>query len=470
MRTKQFIYIACFELCLSACNLLGPVSDINPNYVQTDENVIEDANSAEYLLNGIYSLYRKSEFTAMRNAMPLMSGTLKTSDVDGMQDFIDNTLKPANHTVLNYYVSLYGIINQANSLISKLEGSSPKGLTLQRKSEILGETYFHKAFAELMLLRAYGEFWDKTSSYGIVLYNEPVRDNSQAKARSSVNDCYTQILGDLDKAIQAPVYNTKTYRISQITVKALRSRVMLYMNQFKEASKLAKDVIDEMQAAGTTLESQYTDIFANGFLSTEILFAPFVQAPLECVETSFIDMAQRGFGNTVTLIADELVGTKGDNLMDPRYKEVFLNENGKFDLKKYVLKTDNNNDNNTYYFMRLAEIYLIRAEAEARQKNYSEARNALKAVTDRAGYDVSYTSKIADKDLLLTIFRHKYIELSAENYEEWYDMVRYNKLDGIDFSSNGLNYTQSMKNLNLPIPEQAIGGNRLLKQNPTYSN
>lgn len=468
MRTKQFIYMTCFGLFLSACNLFGPVSDINPNYMQTDENVIEDANSAEYLLNGVYSLYRKSEFTAMRNAMPLMSGTLKTSDVDGMQDFIDNTLKPDNHTVLNYYTALYGIINQANSLISKLEGNNPKGLPEHRKSEILGEAYFHKAFAELMLLRSFGEFWDSASPYGVVIYNEPVRDNSQAKARSTVNDCYTQILSDLDKAAQAPAYNTTTYRVNQLTVKALRARVMLYMNQFKEASKLANDVIIEMQAAGTTLESHYTDIFANGFLSTEILFAPFVQAPLERIETSFIDMAQRGFGNTVTLIADELVGTKGDNLMDPRYEEVFLNENGKFDLRKYVLKVDNNNDNNTYYFMRLAEMYLIRAEAEARQKNYPEARKALKAITDRAGYDAAYTSKIADKDLLLSIFRHKYIELSAENYEEWYDMVRYYKLDGMDFSPNGLNYTQSMRNLNLPIPEQAIGGNRLLKQNPTY--
>ena len=55
---RNIILTALLGLSLSACNLLGPVDDIQPDYVLTDENVITDANSPEYLLNGIYSLYR----------------------------------------------------------------------------------------------------------------------------------------------------------------------------------------------------------------------------------------------------------------------------------------------------------------------------------------------------------------------------------------------------------------------------
>ena len=46
--------------------------------------------------------------------------------------------------------------------------------------------------------------------------------------------------------------------------------------------------------------------------------------------------------------------------------------------------------------------------------------------------------------------------------------VRYSQLDGTDFSAAGLNYTHSMQNLVLPIPEQALSGNNLLEQNPSY--
>ena len=93
---------------------------------------------------------------------------------------------------------------------------------------------------------------------------------------------------------------------------------------------------------------------------------------------------------------------------------------------KYMNNT-NGRDCNPYYFIRLAEAYLIKAEAEVRQSKYSDARNSLKVITDRAGYDVDYVNSIADSDLLMQIFRHKFIELSAENYEEWFDMVGWNR-------------------------------------------
>ena len=118
--------------------------------------------------------------------------------------------------------------------------------------------------------------------------------------------------------------------------------------------------------------------------------------------------------------------------------------------------------------MRLAEMYLIKAEADARRNQPKEARAALKFITDRAGYDENYVNTIADKDLLLAIFRHKYMELFAENNEEWYDMMRYSVLDKTDFVS--LKYATSMRNLVLPIPAQAISGNNKLEQNPTYQN
>lgn len=474
MQIKNILFTAILGLSATSCNLLGPVSDIEPDYVLTDENVITNAQSAEYLLNGIYTTYRTREFSASRTAMLLMSGTLKDSDVDGSASFARNEVRIETITVQHYYTSLYFIINQANSLISGLTNTNPQGLSAERKAEILGEAYFHKAFAETMLLRSFGEFWDVKSKYGIILYNEPVRKNESQKSRSSVNDTYTQILADLEQAAKAPGYEGKAYRISKLTVKALKARVMLYMNNYPEASRLAQEVIGEAQQSGISLESNYLDIFAQGFSSKELFFAPYASYPLEIVEANITDQISRGIGETVTRIADELNGQANDGNpetgegYDSRYAQTFENSGGQIKINKYVCNSVETGDNNTIYFMRLAEMYLIKAEADARRNQPKEARAALKFITDRAGYDENYVNTIADKDLLLAIFRHKYMELFAENNEEWYDMVRYSVLDKTDFVS--LKYATSMRNLVLPIPAQAISGNNKLEQNPTYQN
>ena len=450
------------SLTLSSCNLLGPVDDIQPDFVLTDDDVITDSNSAEYLLNGIYSRYRERSLASMRNGMFILTGTLNNTTVaEGATNFRENNLRPQNNTVLNYYTGLYAIINQSNSLIANLRDAHPKGLTEARKGEILGEAYFHKAFAEFMLLRSFGEFWDRSSDYGVVLYNEPARGNDEAKRRAPVEECYTQILSDLDEAAAAPAYDGRAYRVNGVTVQMLRARVLLYMGRFADAATTARTAIADATAGGASLETDYLPVFAKGFSSPETLFSPY---PLETMVSILTTDVNLGYGTTVSRIADELAGTTGDELYDARYTAAFQ----PMSLRKYVLNNATTGDNNTYYFMRLPELYLLLAAAAARAGNYPQAREALQPVATRAGYAEDYADGIADGDLLLTIFRHKYMELSAENYEEWYDMVRYYRLDGTDFTATGLGYTQSMQHLVLPIPTQALSGNSLLVQNPTY--
>ena len=371
---RNIILTALLGLSLSACNLLGPVDDIQPDYVLTDENVITDANSPEYLLNGIYSLYRESGITSMRNGMFILTGTLYNSTTaEGATNFRENTLRVQNNTVLNYYRTLYTIINQANSLTAALANSSPDGLTPERKAEILGETAFHKAFAEFMLLRSFGEFWDRSSDYGVVLYNEPARGNDEAKRRAPVEECYTQILSDLDEAAAAPAYDGRAYRVNGVTVQMLRARVLLYMGRFADAATTARTAIADATAGGASLETDYLTVFAQGFSSPETLFAPYVSYPLETMGSILTTDVNLGYGTTVSRIADELAGTTGDELYDARYTAAFQ----PMSLRKYVLNNATTGDNNTYYFMRLPELYLILAEAEAREGNYPQARTIL---------------------------------------------------------------------------------------------
>ena len=475
MKIKQILYSIPL-LALVSCDQLGSVSDIEPEYVLTENNVFIDANSVEALANGMYLPWRGDGVTQMRNCMFLLTRTSNNSPVASAYEFKINDVSLRSSLVSNYYSNLYLVVNQANTIIEGLPKSSPKALSEERKTEIMGEAYFNRAFANLMLLRSFGEFWDEDSEYGIVIYDSPVKSND-GKARSSVKTCYELINSDLDKAIaQAPSSEFVNYRANSIAAKVLKARVKLYQHDFAAAETFANAAIKESSQVGIALEKNYGDIYDKAYDSSELLFSVYTSYPQETISTGvFFDFYYNGFGYTLQTIADELVGEASDGDygtgegMDPRYASVYITneweESSETLIMKYM-KMTNGSDCNPYYFIRIAEAYLIKAEAEARQSKYNDARNSLKVITDRAGYDADYVNTIQDSHLLMQIFRHKYMELSAENYEEWFDMIRYNQLDGIDFVKLG--YLRSFAHKNLPIPYDAMAGNGALVQNPSY--
>ena len=133
-------------------------------------------------------------------------------------------------------------------------------------------------------------------------------------------------------------------------------------------------------------------------------------------------------------------------------------------------KTHSTNDDgksNTYYFLRLGEVYYIHAEAEARQggNHLAAARTSLQTVLDAHVPGVYDVSTIPDNQLLEMIRQHKWIDLLFENQEEWYDMIRYYKHGDLDITTIRPNI-KSDKQLILPIPQSAKAGNNLLIENP----
>ena len=128
-----------------------------------------------------------------------------------------------------------------------------------------------------------------------------------------------------------------------------------------------------------------------------------------------------------------------------------------------------NSIGNGYIFLRLAEIYLIHAEAEARQgpTHYAAARTSLKVITDRAGYPENLVNGIPDNELLEAIRQHKWLELIAENGEEWFDLVRYTQAGDLGWGTIQKKLKKEWQ-LIAPIPKSAMTGNNKLEQNPQY--
>lgn len=476
-------------LVLASCDQFGSIDRIEAENVLTDNSLFVDASSTEAVLNGTYKTWRSQGISEMRNCMFMMNGECDQSSF-AEYSYKRNNVNPRSSYAEDYYSKLYLVVNQSCRLISGLQAANPKGLDEDRKKEILGEAYFNRAFANFSLLKSFGEFYDINSKYGIVLFDSPIEGN-EAKCRSTVKETYALIASDLNNAIaMAPDYNGVSYRATKSAAMALKARMELYLKDYDSAIKTCDKIIGDGKNNGLVLEDEYADIFEKKFYSSEPIFTVYTEYPNEQMETLWGNPAVfydwMAYTNTMLFeVADAIVGGlhdwewdelyewqwSPDRGFDKRFSWTFIEpEQGtgmSYMLGKYPF-TDGVDDN-TYFFIRLAEIYLIKAEAEARLEKFDDARRSLKPITDRASYADKYVESIPDSELLIKIFEHKYIELAAENFESWYDIVRYHVIDGEDFSRyNKDGYAIRLTHLNLPIPYQAIAGNNKLEQNPSY--
>lgn len=459
------------SVAVQSCSLMGSIDDIKPQHVVDDETVIVDASTAQFALNGVYSSVRSYDVCIFRACMSVWAGTYENTDTSGSKEFMGDSqkktaIKIENTGVESVYRGYYYVINTVNSFIDNLNTSNPSDLSDARKIEMLGEARCMRALINIHLLRLFGEYYDNSSEYGIVLYEKPVRAN-EPKARSKVSDCYKLILDDLEFAsTYAPAYQYEHSFLSALVAKALMARVYLTKGDYAEAAKWAGKVIDEAEGSGYGLEENFTSVFTTQFNSPEMLFAPYVnKATSELVSSSWKSTKA---GRLLTTLGNTM-GANGE--LDPRYQATYEGINNINKTAKYPLILDGYSDVNSYYFMRLPEVYYIKAEAEARLGNYDAARELMRPLCDRAGYAEDYVDRIADADVLGMVLKNKLMELSVENGEEWFDLVRYHQKGGFEsWSATEKAQLPAFNQILLPIPRTAMAGNTLLVQNPEYQS
>ena len=160
---------------------------------------------------------------------------------------------------------------------------------------------------------------------------------------------------------------------------------------------------------------------------------------------------------------------------------------GKTVNEKYVKKYDDvsfagsDNDNN-WIELRLADIYLLYAEALVRQgKQQQTALTYLDEIRQRArnstggapGILPDYAPFSSDAAFLLAIEKERRVELAFENHR-WFDLVRTERAKEvmIQEQKEQTGFSPSVWNDNrllFPIPLQVIQANpEKIKQNPSY--
>ena len=523
IRYQFLALLSVSALTFTSCDLIGSIDDMEPDYVVTDLNYITDATSAQTALNGVYASWRSTGVSYLRYGIASMAHTQTQAMVMGVDEFAAENIQTNNSNVETAYTAYYNVINTANTFLVHINKQIP-GMTEEKRTEMIAEARCQRALAYLTLLKCFGEYWKQDSQYGVCLFkDELVRDN-QVRQRSSVADTYKLISEDLDYAIaHCEQHPADHYHMSSLFAKALKAKMYFAQDNYPEAARLSEEVINEAEAAGYELESDYANIFTEQFNSKEMLFAPYTANPNELMDASWFAFS---LGSLLKKVADDLVpddetggdivipdpgdggdvvvpdpGEGGDVVLpgdgddggivipggdggdfpfppgeddaasyDPLYTWAYKGE-GMTGIAKYSKLTPEFMFEDSYYFMRLAEVYYIAAEAEARQGEYGKARTLLATVISRAGYTEDDVNAISDSDLLGEILKHKLCDMSNENLEEWFDLCRYNRKGGFEsWTEDEKSELPSFRRYLLPIPKASMGANSLLVQNPEYVN
>jgi hypothetical protein len=204
-----------------------------------------------------------------------------------------------------------------------------------------------------------------------------------------------------------------------------------------------------------------------------VLFAPYSGPGAE--GGSNMDLVKNTtYSEYLRSLADAQVGGPEDGDLfgagsnyDPRFSFAYSEETKGVNMQaKYPFASQISSSGNTIYHLRLAEIYLIHAEAVVRSNGDPLiALGSLNAIRLRAGVDAK--EYVDDATLLEDIRKEKLLELFFENGEPLFDLVRYDVLGNIETSA--VKPTLISENqFVLPLPADVLIGNTNLVQNPGY--
>ena len=314
-----------------------------------------------------------------------------------------------------------------------------------------GEARFIRGLLYFDLVRYYGQAYEgdeANDQLGVPLVLNPTRGISEENdvTRATVAAVYDQILSDLTTAVDL-LPSTNDVFAGSLTARALLARVYLQMDRYADARDPADAVIE---SGSFSLTPTYVEAFMNGSNSVEDIFA--------------VQVSSQDGANTLTTFysVPEFGGRDGDIEVLDNHLALYEEEDARGDLfferggVTYTGKFNNQFANVTV--IRLAEMYLIRAEANARLDSEEGASPSedINRLRNRAGLD-----DLEDDDVDLDfILEERRRELAFEGFRI-HDIKRLQGSVG--------NFAYDANELVFPIPARETVANPNIEQNPGYN-
>lgn len=321
----------------------------------------------------------------------------------------------------------------ANTVLDRLPAI--EGSASTRGNHIKGTALFFRGFSYFLLAQVYCKSYDpKGDNAGLGLPLRLTPDFNEASVRSTVQATYNQLIADLQSAVDLLPHTVEfPTRPNKAAAYAALARAYLAMEVYDQADEYAAKALD--------LYDELID-FNEIDLGAALTFAPFHR------ETIFYAVSM------------------GETIINPRYAcvDTALYESyEEHDLRKKAFFTDNGNDTYSFkgsymgntgngFFVGLAvdELFLIRAECQARADNTPEAMKYLNhLLRHRWAAEHFAPLQVSDnEECLRLILEERRKELLSRGVR-WSDLRRLNKdprfaktlVRVIDDGSNQTTYT-----------------------------
>ena len=429
-----------------SCTIL----DTEPVQYISDESSITDEKSAEAALYGLYNKLQQGNYyggAGFQGNIFLSGGdAVWTGTWDYLNHFVTHSVKSDNVSIYDSWLAIYSTVNQANHVIAKVPGIVDSGFTETERNTFLGEALFIRALAYFDLARTWG-------NVPVVLEPTSSVNDFDGVKQSTQKQVYQQVLADLDKAETLLSATINRNRITKQTIQALKARVYLYNGDWDRAEQYATLLISSTDYALIDWPT-----FLKGTATKESIFElNFTTADASSHYSNWTNAAGRAQWapnkGLYELLISPVTGGSRKNLIQN------ASTAAKPDYYIQLLWWRSAGDNPTY-ILRIAEQYLIRAEARVKKStpDLSGALADLNAVRKRS--ELADSKAATADELLLAIENERRAEFAYEPHR-WFDLVRTGRVGVV------LGVTDQNKWI-FPIPYNDVQADKDLVQNPGY--
>lgn len=421
--------------------------------------IFEDLTTANAAVANIYAQLRDNgmltgKTTGISKEMGLYTDELTWygSSTQDSANFYNNTLMSTQTTIENWWNNAYSQIYAANALIEGVEKS--KNLMAADKDRLIGQAKFARAFVHLYLVQLYGGIPYITGT------NYLVNKTAQRLPEAEV---YNKIVLDLESAVVLlPTQYTSPSRIlpNSYAAQAVLARTYLYAGKWAEAANSASAVLNN------TNTYVWVDELNSVFLkeSTSTIWQYAARTATRNTDDGSTFIFNSAPPNSVALSSQQIAAFEnGDQRLNKWTRARVNNDLTFYHAYKYKKSGGDEPQLEFTVVLRMAEQYLIRAEARAMQGNSIGAKEDLNKVRHRAG--LGDTTAVNASELLKAILHERHVEFFTEFGHRFMDLKRFAALDTAlaykgDWSSN---------ERYLPLPQSELNLNSNLgSQNPGY--
>ncbi|MDO5972357.1 RagB/SusD family nutrient uptake outer membrane protein [Flavivirga aquimarina] len=376
----------------------------------------------------------------------------------------------------------YQVISNANQILASLEGNTT--ISVANKNSIEAETKFLRAYAYFQLVQLYGDAPLRTTPVGSV--------NDVQIDRTSQSEIYDLILQDLiDAESGLPNTSEQEGRVNTYVAKALLARVYLTTAGnpmgITQNYQLALNKANEVINGPYSLLDNFADVFKNTSYTSEsiweILYLDGVtsngkhnqtaptgnQTALLLPTTDFINSFPNGDSRSSWGIQDGFTTSGGSVFISRTYFNKFIDESKlEQELPPAATQTDY-----SFPIIRLAEMYLIAAEAENEINGPDNAYPYINEIRSRARNDENDLTHVPDlsgltqEEFRTAVLNERKWELYTEEHA-WFDLKRTNTFNSVqDARGVELNVPIGSYNTTWILPDFEILNNNI-PDNPPY--